>query len=725
MRFLHLTVFVCWSLNTLAAAPDIAPTKPSLEQKNSDREALKKTLSQVIETSTLKNARVSVAVKSLDDGTLVFARDADELLNPASNVKLYTAATALAVLGTEYRYETEFLTDDVLKQGKAKFLFVRGKGDPTITTERMYNMVSELLHAGLREVGDVVLDDTWFDGERIAPGFDQEFGDKAYLAPTGALSLNWNTIGIYLRPGDTMGEKASVEVEPPSDFFVIDSTVMTGNASQRHYTVVSGVDKDKVRQKIEARGFVPVEKGTWSVWKKVNQPTLYFGFTLREMLKQRGIKVKGRVRVGAAPTRGLKMLHVSQSETLDLVLKKLNKNSSNFVAEQLIKTLGAETRGAPGSHANGVAAVEDFLASKVGIAKGSFVMRNGSGLNDSNRFSATQNLKLLETMFKTFPTMPEYLSSLGIAGKDGTLKFRFDGSDAIGRLRAKTGTLDNVSALSGYVESAGGEKFIFSIMVNDFPGRAGTVVQYIDALGAAVAASGIPHGPSNAVAGLTSLPSVLTPLDELASRMKTYVELAQRADKKNSVLLRTAYRGEKDPAVRALIAEALYQSDPRETAHIRMLIESAAPGEEVYGRLKQAATSLKLQTPVLPSLVELASGGNVDAAGRLIEFTKASGADDKATAWLGEQLAVVATDAPGELLAALKAAPKENRNGTLSLLGKSLPRAGFTDSPFMKKIKEFESSGDALSAEFARAVATELSEKMNGAPASPGTVPGG
>jgi serine-type D-Ala-D-Ala carboxypeptidase/endopeptidase (penicillin-binding protein 4) len=725
MRFLHLTTVFCWSLNALAAPLEIAPTKLSLEQKNADREALKKTLLQVIETSTLKNARVSVAVKSLDDGTLVFARDADELLNPASNVKLYTAATALSVLGTEYRYETEFLTDDGLKQGKAKFLFVRGKGDPTVTTERMYNMVSELFHAGLREVGDVVLDDTWFDSERIAPGFDQEFGDKAYLAPTGALSLNWNTIGIYLRPGDAMGEKASVEVEPPSDFFVIDSTVMTGNASQRHYTVVSGVDKDKIRQRIEARGFVPVEKGTWNVWKKVNQPTLYFGFTLREMLKQRGIKVKGRVRVGAAPTRGLKMLHVSQSETLDLVLKKLNKNSSNFVAEQLIKTLGAETRGAPGSHANGISAVEDFLASKVGIAKGSFVMRNGSGLNDSNRFSATQNLKLLETMFKTFPTMPEYLSSLGIAGKDGTLKFRFDGSDAIGRLRAKTGTLDNVSALSGYVESAGGEKFIFSIMVNDFPGRAGTVVQYIDALGAAVAASGIPHGPSNAVAGLTSLPSVLTPLDELASRMKTYVELAQRADKKNSVLLRTAYRGEKDPAVRALIAEALYQSDPRETAHIRMLIESAAPGEEVYGRLKQAATSLKLQTPVLPSLVELASGGNVDAAGRLIEFTKASGADDKATAWLAEQLAVVATDAPGELLAALKAAPKENRNGTLSLLGKSLPRAGFTDSPFMKKIKEFESSGDALNAEFARAVANELSEKMNGAPVSPGTVPGG
>jgi serine-type D-Ala-D-Ala carboxypeptidase/endopeptidase (penicillin-binding protein 4) len=699
------TVFLC---STAFAAPS--------QEKIGEREALKKTLTQVIDTSALKNARVSVQVKSLEDGAIVYARDADELLNPASNVKLYTAATALSVLGSEYRYETEFSTDEPVKEGKAKILFVHGKGDPTITTERLYGMVAELFHAGLREVNDIVLDDTWFDAERMAPGFDQEYGDKAYLAPTGALSLNWNTVGVYLRPGDNMGDKAAVEVEPPSDFFVIDSKVMTGNANQRHYTVTSGLDKDKVRQKIEATGFVPLEKGNWAVWKKVSQPTLYFGFTLREMMRMRGIKVKGRLRVGNAPTKMSKLIHVAQSETLDLILKKLNKNSSNFVAEQLIKTLGAEKGGVPGTHANGILAVEEFLKTKVGLARGTYVMRNGSGLNDSNRFSAAQTNRLLEYMMKNFPVMPEYLSSLGIAGKDGTLKFRFDGSDAVGRLRGKTGTLENVSALSGYVESMGGERFVFSIMVNDFPGRASSVVQYIDVLGAAVASLGSAAGPGQAVAALTTVPSILSPMDALQAQMKTYMDWAQKSDKRNVSFLRIAFRSEKDPAVRALIADALYQSDPRELSHARTLIESAAPGDEVYLRLRQAAGNLGLQTPVVSSLAELAAAGNIDAASRLIEFSRASLADEKASALLAEQLAIVSTDASTEWVTALKGATVENRNSALELLVRGLPKQGFTEGVLMKKLKEIQTTGDVGSSDFAKLIEADLTTRMNAKP---------
>lgn len=168
-------------------------------------------------------------------------------------------------------------------------------------------------------------------------------------------------------------------------------------------------------------------------------------------------------------------------------------------------------------------------------------------------------------MVYKFPRTPEYLSALGIAGKDGTLKYRFEGSDAVGRLRAKTGTLENVSALSGYVQAVGGERFAFSIMVNDFAGRAGGVVPYIDALGAAIAASsGTAGGPSAAVLALTAPQTVVGPYEDLKARVKTYVGMAQKADRRNVTFLRTAWRTERDPAVRAIIAEALYQSDPRE-----------------------------------------------------------------------------------------------------------------------------------------------------------------
>lgn len=701
------------SLGSLAASP-----------KSEDREALRHTLQTVIDTTTLKDARVSVEVKSLDDGTVVYARDADELLNPASNVKLYTAAAALVKLGTEYRFETDFLVDPDFKDGKAKTLYIRGHGDPNITTERLYGMIGELLHNGLKEVQDIVVDDGWFDGERQAPGFDQEWGDKAYLAPTGALSLNWNTVGVYLRPAEEAGGKASVEVEPPSDFFVIDGAVTTGTRTQRRFTVSSSVDKDHVRQKIEAEGVVPVDKGVWSVWKKIDQPALYFGFTAKALLQQRGVKVKGRLKAGSVP-RGQKLLYQAQSDTLDIILKKLNKHSSNFVAEQLIKTLGAEGRGAPGSHQKGIDVVEEFLEREVGIPRGTYVMRNGSGLNDANRFSAAQTVKLLTYMGERLQLMPEYISSVGIAGKDGTLKYRFEGSDAVGRLRAKTGTLETVSALSGYVQAVGGEHFVFSVMVNDFAGRAGTVVPNIDAIGAAVAAVGSSSGPSAAVAALTP-PTVVGPFEELKVRLTTYAGLAQQGEKRNAALLRTAWRSEKDPAVRAIIADALYQSDPREGANVRVLLDSASASEDVYGRIKKASREAGFDLPVLPSLVELASAGNVEAASRLFDFVRVDSSDEASSAWLAEQLAVVATDAPQELLLALKLMPEAQRPVVVDSLVRGMLKAAQPDAPLWAVLREAQGAADPSMVTFARGLESTLSMKIAEARAptpTPGAVP--
>lgn len=686
----------------------VAPPAPGAKEK--ERDQLRKAIAGVIERSPLKNARISVQVRSLDDGSIVFGRGSEELLNPASNVKLYTAATALARLGPDYRFETEFLTDSEYKDGKAKVLYVRGHGDPTFSTERLYGIVSELMHAGLKEVNDVVVDDSWFDGEREPPGFDQEVGDKAYLAPTGALSLNWNTLGVYLRPGETVGSAATAEIEPASDYFTLDSQLQTGTKTQRRFTVSTELDKDRGHQKVSVKGFVPAEKGTWSVWKKVEQPQLYFGFTLKALLVQRGMKIKGRLRGGLVPP-GAKVLYIAQSDTLDIVLKRLNKHSSNFVAEQLIKTLGAEGRGAPGSHAKGIEVVEDFLEREVGIARGSYVMKNGSGLNDANRFSAAQITRLLVHMMEKFQVMPEFISSVGIAGKDGTLKYRFEGSDAVGRLRAKTGTLETVSALSGYVASVGGERFVFSIMVNDFSGRAGTVVPNIDALGAAVAASGSKGGPSAAVAALTP-PTVVGPFDELKARLQTYVGLAQKGEKRNAALLRTAWRSEKDPAVRAIIADALYQSDPREGANVRVLLDSALASEDVYGRIKKASMEAGFDLPVLPSLVELASAGNVDAAARLFEFVRVDASDERASAWLSEQLAVVATDAPEELLLALKSTPEADRAPVLDSLVRGMVKAAQPEAPLWGVLRQSQGAADPSMVAFARSLETTLSLKI-------------
>ena len=690
------TFLLCLAVSSSGAA---APSKEG-------REALRKSLADVLAQTPLSGARTSVQVQSLDDGTVVFAQNADDLLNPASNAKLFTAAAALIRLGPEYRFETEFLSDREVS-GKVPVLYVRGKGDPSLSTERLYNIAGELYHAGLREVrGDLVVDDGWFDGQRLAPGFDQEVGDRAYLAPSGALSLNWNAVAIYLRPGERTGARAYVEIEPASDYFLVDNELVTA-ALHRRFSVTLAPGNEK--QRVVVRGTVPAERGVLTLWKKIDEPALYFGHTLRRLLTERGIKVRGRVRPGSAPENA-RLLYVAQSESLDLILKRLNKVSSNFVAEQLIKTLGAEIKGPPGSFSKGIEVVEDFLHREVGIVRGSYVMRNGSGLNDANRFSASQINRLLRFMYQRFPLAPEYLSSMGIAGKDGTLKYRFEGSEAVGRLRGKTGTLENIAALSGYVQSIGGEKFVFAVLVNDYLGRSISVVQALDAMEAGMAASGGSQGPGRAVAAMMNPETAIGSLEELTSRVRTYLSIARPRDRKSGSFLRTSWRSEGDPAVRAVIAAALYESDPGDYAAARMYLDSFSADEVVYGRLCKVGLALGVDVPGLSPLFELAAQGNPEALGQLLRAAAASKEGEKPRRLVGDALAEVSRTAPEALLAALRAASSTEREEATGLLARGLATAN-ADHPLWSALRKMLGSVDAASVSFAKQLEQTISLK--------------
>jgi len=684
----------------------LAGTALAAPSKAADREALKKTLLELAQGAPFREARLGVQLVSLDDGSDVFSKDADALMNPASNVKLVTAAAALARLGPEYRFDTEFLVEPG-SADRSRTLWVRGKGDPSITTERLHAMASELAHLGLREVGDLVLDDTWFDPERLAPGFEQEVSDRAYTAPTGALSLNANAVGVYLRAGAS-GGRAVVELEPPSDYFEVVNAAVGASSRARRASVSSQWTGNQ--QRITVRGTVPVS-GEWAVWKRIDNPPMYFGHTFRRILEMHGIRVRGKPKLGVVPERA-HLLYVAQSETFDLVLKRMNKYSSNFVAEQLLKTLGAEVKGPPGTTANGVSVAEEFLEREVGIPRGSYILRNGSGLNDTNRFTPRQLTQLLKVMWDRFPLAPEYLSSVGIAGKDGTLRYRFEGSEAVGRLRAKTGTLENVSALSGYVQSVGGERFAFSVIVNDHTGRTGPVVQGIDAIGAAVAAVGAPGGPDRAVATLMKPGLGPASNEEAKARIRTYLAVAQKADQRNLPFLRTAWRTEHDPAVRAVLADSIYQSDARDYLGTRALLDSFTPGDEVYGRLRQLARELKVELPCLGSLTALAAEGNGEALSRLVELARPSRGDAGAQRTVATALADVARTAPDELLVSLRVATSADRDAALGLLTQGVAQQQDPDHPLWPAVRKMMASTDATVAAFARELDATLAQRM-------------
>jgi D-alanyl-D-alanine carboxypeptidase/D-alanyl-D-alanine-endopeptidase (penicillin-binding protein 4) len=432
--------------------------------------------------------------------------------------------------------------------------------------------------------------------------------------------------------------------------------------------------------------------------------------------------VKGRVKLATVPSSGTRLMHVAMSDTLDVVLKRLNKISSNFIAEMLLKTMGAELKGAPGSFAKGIEAAEDFLEKDVGIPRGTYVMKNGSGLNDANRYSASQVNRLLRYMYDRFPLQPEYLSSMGIAGKDGTLRYRFEGSDAVGRLRAKTGTLENVSALSGYVQAVGGEKFIFSTMVNDYAGKSAPVIQSIDALGVAIAASGSAKGPGTAVAELTAQQNVASPLDEAKARIKTYLALGRQSDVRNIAFLRTAWRSEKDPAVRAVVAESMYRSNPQDYLGARALLDSLAVNDDVYGRLRKVAKDMSIDVPGVGAVVELAAEGNSEALGRLLELTRASAGDEGMEKELSMALAEVARTAPDELLRVLRNAAPADRDTAVNLMARGLVQAADAEHPFWPALRKAMGAVEPGLSAFARQLDGTLSVRIAQEKAPKGTV---
>ena len=641
----------------------------------SDRDALKKAVEQLLSQPPLSNARVAMQVESLDDGQVIYSRNPDELLNPASNTKLVTAAAGLLRLGPEYRFNTDYLSDKPLNNGRLGTLYVKGRADPSVTTERLDTLVGDLWHRGVRNLGDIVLDDSFFDREEFGAGWEQESSDKAWAAGVGALSLNHNAVAIYITPGDRTGARARVEVEPDArDYFVVDDRVVTVRANGRRKLRPRTIPEGE-RTRILVEGRIPLRAEAVVLYRRVGDPAFYYGQTLRLLLKKRGIRVSGRVKRGTTPQTAV-LIQSYESSELGEIIRDMNKISSNFIAEMVVKTLGAELKGTPGSWPKGLEVAEDLLA-ELGIPRGTYVLKNGSGLNDTNRFTARQIATLLQAVWKRFPVASEFVSSLGIAARDGTMRLRMEGTDAAGRLRAKTGTLERVTALSGYVQSLGGERFVFSVLVNDWAGKSAPVISSIDRLGGMLAALGAPEpGIREAALAAVAPPQDAQPA-ELKARIATYSGLSSAPDKKNLPFLRSALRTERDPLLRIVLADAVYRSDPEQGGGALLEAMPAAP--DVFLRLRSVGRELSLPIPAISSLLDLAVDGNAEALARLLAvapLARTAERDEPLAALLSDGLLEVGDASPDELFSALRAAPGSQGQAAIELISTGIEQSG-------------------------------------------------
>lgn len=479
--------------STRARQPPPRPAPRVLTVAAGVEAPLRQALTEAVNMPAIDNVEFGFVATRLRDGFVLAEAGADALINPASNAKLVTAAVALDTLRAEYRFKTEYYIHGSLSDGTlAGNLVVKGYGDPTVVSERLMRVANELHLLGIEKItGAVVLDGSWFDGAEEARGWELEDApDRAYAAPVSALAVNYNSTAVYVRPGRT-DQPAVVRVDPPCEHVVLKGGLSTQNlgrgvrlVSQQHKT-----PEGKSQTLLTVAGTVGVREAPFRIYRRVYAPVLHFGSVLVSFLQQRGVKVRHNLVEGVVPA-GARLVLVDRSPPLTEVVSALNHYSNNMIAETLIKAVGAEMMGAPGTFDNGLVVARRFLEEKVGLEPGAYTFDNGSGLNDVNRFTARQLVQLLQHMHRDAQGGVEFTTSLAVAGTQGTIGFRMRQTPAERQLRAKTGTLRGVSALSGYVAQPDGDPVAFAILAQGHRGSASAVWKVQNAIGVALASGG-------------------------------------------------------------------------------------------------------------------------------------------------------------------------------------------------------------------------------------------
>jgi D-alanyl-D-alanine carboxypeptidase/D-alanyl-D-alanine-endopeptidase (penicillin-binding protein 4) len=381
-------------------------------------------------------------------------------------MKLVTGACALSVLGPDYRFSTDLLADGAVDGSViAGNLYVRGSGDPSLVSEELWKLVEDLRAYGVdRIAGDVVLDASRFDSLAVASP-EAADGDRAYHARISALSVNFNAVAVHVRPGARPGDPVVAVLSPDVGFATLENEGVTGGARSRSSLAVRRTFEGG-RNLVRVSGSLPAGSPPRAVYRNTDDPLGHFRAAFESFLEAAGIAVDGAVTAGLTPP-GAAALVEHESKPLSLIVRDLGKYSNNFVAEMLVKELGAHESGPPGTTAGGVGVLERYLAS-VGADSGSYAVADGSGFSRGNRLSARTIARVLRSGLADFGTSYEMAASLSVSGTDGTLEDRMGYPALAGSVRAKTGLLDGVTAISGVLETASGDQVLFSILVNGF-----------------------------------------------------------------------------------------------------------------------------------------------------------------------------------------------------------------------------------------------------------------
>jgi D-alanyl-D-alanine carboxypeptidase/D-alanyl-D-alanine-endopeptidase (penicillin-binding protein 4) len=456
--------------------------------------ALQEALTRLVHGTVLGRLRVDMRVLDMATGNVLFSRRGSVLMDPASNQKVLATATALLRLGSTWRFRTELSGRPPDGDGTiAGDLVLRGSGDPSLRDTHLDAMAEDLARRGAVRVEGRVLGDP----RRIG-------SDEAVVAGRSPVRVGWSAIEVHVRPGHKVGANALASLSAGFDGLRLVNQAVTVKGRGR-----IGVSVSRTGEHIQVvvTGKIGLGRPGVVIRRAPPADTLYSAILMRAALVRAGIEVRGTAgvytgeerdhlvatpasadlrlasatRLADTPVALLRecavpaILAVHESAPLPLLIRRVNKNSDNEWAERVLEAAGAETYGGSANTAKGVRALRDALTD-LGVPSSGYSPANGSGLGHQNRVAPATMADLLRKLYFDPRVGPDLLQSLSVGGVDGTTRNRFRGSAAAERVRAKTGTLNGVSCLSGYVGDQS-DLVVFSIMVEGLRHRAVTSVR--------------------------------------------------------------------------------------------------------------------------------------------------------------------------------------------------------------------------------------------------------
>jgi D-alanyl-D-alanine carboxypeptidase/D-alanyl-D-alanine-endopeptidase (penicillin-binding protein 4) len=438
-----------------------------------DYALLSSQINQILQDDRLKGTSTGVSVRKASTGEVIYEHFGDTRLHPASNMKLLTGAAALETLGENYRFTTEVLSDGKIEanvlQGN---LYLKGKGDPTLLKKDFDHFAQDLKAKGIQKVnGSLIGDDTWYDKVRLSSDITWTDESYYYAAQVSALTASPNedydagSVIVEAYPNTKEGKTATVKITPETDVVNIINISKTGT---KNSTKDLTIERQHGKNNIIIKGTVPIGGNVTREWIAVWEPSLYALNLFGKSLQEHGIQFSGKtsVTLGKTPAKAF-VLTSKKSMTLKELFIPFMKLSNNGHAEVLAKEMGKVVYG-EGSWEKGLQVIEDNNA-KLGLDMENIQLRDASGMSHLNLIPANEVSKLLFAVQKE-PWYNTFLTSLPVAGNrdrfvGGSLRNRINIS---GNVRAKTGYITAVSALSGYAVTKDGELMIFSILINNY-----------------------------------------------------------------------------------------------------------------------------------------------------------------------------------------------------------------------------------------------------------------